>query len=64
MSLKVIIKVDTVITTAERERERERERPPWRVTCVGWSGQLEQDQGPGTTPTHMRSTSHPEPGEG
>ena len=41
MSLKVIIKVDTVITAAERERERE--RPPWRVTCVGWSGQLGQD---------------------
>ena len=46
MSLKVIIKVDTVITAAERERDR----PPWRVTCVGWPGQLEQEQGP---PPHM-----------
>ena len=58
MSLKVIIKVDTVITAAERERERERKGPPWRVTCAGWSGQMEQDHEqdhPHTYAVHLSS---------
>ena len=66
MSLKVIIKVDTVITAAEREREREKDLPGERHVWGGgedsWSRTMTR-----TTPTHMPSiylASSPEPGQG